>query len=208
MAKTVVGIFEYESDAQNAQNHLLSNGFGDGDVDIKIASYKSGDNDSSADSDENAFERITNFFKELFKGDRHETERYTEAGKRGSIVTVHAGSSDEAVAAAQIMDKFGAIDVTNSQSVSQPGKRYEDPIVNPPGVSDGDQLTPNSVDARGLYLKSRIIDRPLPQEQRLRQQPFSIEPPESTTPQQQAPELNNTVAQRDALIKEIIDKDK
>jgi len=98
MSKTVVGIFEYESDAQNAQNYLLANGFGDGDVDIKTASYKPEVNDT----EEGLLDKIGHFFRELFNGDNDdETERYIEAGKRGTIVTVHALSADEAVAAAE-----------------------------------------------------------------------------------------------------------
>ena len=99
MSRTVVGIFEYESDAQNAQNYLLANGFGDGSVDIKTARYKSEtSDDSSGDADLDLLEKIRNFFQELFTDDQHEAERYTEAGRQGTIVTVHANSADEAVA--------------------------------------------------------------------------------------------------------------
>ncbi|MCF0072826.1 hypothetical protein LZD49_20265 [Dyadobacter sp. CY261] len=207
MSKTVIGIFEYESDAQNAQSYLLANGFGEGNVDFKTASYKAGDSPSSDETDDSFFETVANFFKELFNVDHDETERYIEAGKRGTIVTVHAASADEAVAAAHIMDEYGAIDVTNSRFNPQPGQEYEDPIVNPPSVSNGEEATPKSVEARGLYLKSRIIDRPLPHERRLRHQPYAAGGPAGTDPEQQATELNQTIAQRDALINEIIDND-
>lgn len=205
--KTVVGIFEYESDAQNAQNYLLAKGFGDGDVDIKTASYKSEETESSPDTDDNLFERIGNFFQELFNDDHDEREQYTEAGKRGTIVTVHAESEDEAVAAAHIMDEYGALDVTNGKPSPQPGAQYEDPIVNPPSVSGGGKVTPTSVDARGVYLKSRIIDRPLLQEHRLRQRPFSAGDSANVDPGQEAAELNKTIDQRDALINEIVEND-
>ncbi|WP_439582000.1 hypothetical protein [Dyadobacter bucti] len=205
--KTVVGIFEYESDAQNAQNYLLANGFGDGDVDIKTASYKSEETEPHVDSDDNLFERIGNFFQELFNEDHDEREQFTEAGKRGTIVTVHAESADEAVAAAHIMDEYGALDVTNGKSNPQPGVRYEDLILNPASVSDGDKVTPKSVDARGVYLKSRIIDRPLLQEHRLRQRPFSAGDSANVDPAKDTAALNKTIDQRDALINEIVEND-
>ncbi|MCF2488590.1 YsnF/AvaK domain-containing protein [Dyadobacter sp. CY347] len=114
MANTVVGIFEYESDAQEAQNYLLANGFAGGDVDIKTASYKS-DQETSTINDDNddVMDRIGNFFKDLFDGDEDETKRYTEAGRRGTIVTVHAADADEAEKAAAILDQYGAVDVND-----------------------------------------------------------------------------------------------
>ncbi|ACT93496.1 hypothetical protein [Dyadobacter fermentans] len=199
MSKTVVGIFEYESDAQNAQNYLLANGFGDGDVDIKTASYKPEVNDT----EDGLLDKIGHFFRELFNGDNDdETERYIEAGKRGTIVTVHALSADEAVAAAHIMDEYGALDVTDSKHAPQPGAQYEDAIVNPPSTAESDQPVPDSVPARGLHLRSRIIDRTLPQEHRLRQR--AADGPPGSDPGQQTTELHKTIAERDALINEIV----
>lgn len=198
MSKTVVGIFEYESDAQNAQNYLLANGFGDGDVDLKVASNPSGE----TETDEGLFEKIGHFFRELFLDDHDETERYVEASKRGTIVTVHATSADEALAAAHIMDEYGALDIKDGETDRQPGELFEDPIVNPPSVSSGDQVMPASVEARGPYLRSRIIDRPLQPEYRLRQNPYA-----NGNGSPEATELHKTIAERDALINEIVDND-
>jgi uncharacterized protein (TIGR02271 family) len=115
MANTVVGIFEYESDAQQAQNYLLANGFADGDVDIKTASYKSDAKEETVtDRDQDFGDRVGNFFRDLFDGDDDETTRYSEAGKRGTIVTVHAATLEEAEAAAAVLDDFGAIDVNEN----------------------------------------------------------------------------------------------
>lgn len=205
MSKTVVGIFEYESDAQNAQNYLLANGYGEGDVDIKTATYKSAPTETAAyEEDEGLFDKIGHFFRELFSGhDEAETERFIEAGKRGSIVTVHALTADEAIAAAHIMDEYGAIDITNSKPTAEPGAQYEDPIVNPPSMATGEPTVPHAVEARGPYLRSRIIDRPLLPEHRLRQQPSGDAT--ATANQDEATELHKTIAERDALINEIVD---
>jgi uncharacterized protein (TIGR02271 family) len=118
MANTVVGIFENESDAQKAQNYLLANGFADGDVDIKTASYKSENGTSTVNDDnDDVTDRIGNFFRDLFDGDEDETERYSEAGRRGTIVTVHANDAEEAETAAGILDQFGAVDLDDDNSV-------------------------------------------------------------------------------------------
>ncbi len=199
MSKTVVGIFEHENQAQDAQNYLLANGFGDGDVDIKVASYKSDSVEpQSEDADEDLFEKIGNFFRELF-GDQDETARYHEAGKRGTIVTVHATSAEEAAAAARIMDSYGAMDVNKNRPDYHAGRQYEDPIVNPPSVAEAQTTSVNSVEARGVYLRSRIVDRPIEPGYRLRQSRNGV--------QDDAAELNKTIAERDALINEIVNND-
>ncbi|WP_026630996.1 YsnF/AvaK domain-containing protein [Dyadobacter alkalitolerans] len=160
MANTVVGIFEYESDAQEAQNYLLANGFAGGDVDIKTASYKSDQETSTVNNDDDdVMDRIGNFFRDLFDGDEEETRRYSEAGRRGTIVTVHAANAMEAENAAAILDQFGAVDVNDraaqytadqgyaGTATEVPVNPYPDNTVDPYAnrslnvVSDADDLT-------------------------------------------------------------------
>jgi hypothetical protein len=131
MANTVVGIFEYESDAQDAQNYLLANGFADGEVDIKTASYKS-DTASVDEHDNDLIDRIGNFFKHLFDGDEEETKRYSEAGRRGTIVTVHATNAEEAESAAAILDQYGAVDVNESAANYSADREYTTPVSHVP----------------------------------------------------------------------------
>ncbi|QRQ99839.1 hypothetical protein [Dyadobacter sandarakinus] len=198
MGKTVIGIFEYESDAQDAQNYLLSNGFADGNVDIKIASYKSEPAKTAVhDEDEDILDKIGHFFRTLFDGDDDEVTRYAEAGKRGTIVTVHATSAEEAELAAQVLDNHGAVDVTKSLANLAPGQVEGNPILDPPGAAYGlgTQATPAGTGS--LPLRSRIIDRPVHESYRLRQQGLEGD---------QVP-LNRTVAERDAMLNDIIDND-
>jgi uncharacterized protein (TIGR02271 family) len=182
MANTVVGIFENESDAQQAQNYLLANGFADGDVDIKTASYMS-DTESAqfTDAQEDHSGRIGSFFKALFDDDEEETRRYTEAGRRGTIVTVHAVSNDEAEAAAAVLDQFGAIDLTENGVDYTPGTAYEQPLTdaefvadNPPAslpvIEEELQVGKREIETGGVRLRSRIIERPVQQSVRLRQE--------------------------------------
>jgi hypothetical protein len=149
MANTVVGIFEYEADGQNAQNYLLANGFADGNVDIKIATYKTEADASEAHhEDEDIFERIGHFFRDLFDGDEEETTRYAEAGRRGTIVTVHAATVEEAHQAAAILDEYGAVDVRGNDALRV----------------DTEELRNEAV-----RTKSRIVGRPIQESFRLRQ---------------------------------------
>jgi len=113
MTQTVVGIFKTTSEAQAAVNQLLANGFTSQNVDISSGSSTSTSNVSSTDEHESG---IKKFFRELFGGDNDETDRYTNAGKRGSIVTVHANSTEEANRAMSLLDEYGAVDVDEDNS--------------------------------------------------------------------------------------------
>ncbi|KQS30660.1 hypothetical protein [Dyadobacter sp. Leaf189] len=176
MSKTVVGIFEMESEARTAQRNLLASGFTDAEVDIKTASYKTAPDESlPAEPETDWLDRLGHFFRDLFNGDQHETERYTQAGKRGTIVTVHASGTEQAEIAAAILDESGAQDLHASDNT---GKQYEDPIVNPPSVSEhldktaaatswGADIERREASAR---VRSRIVERKVEQSLRLREE--------------------------------------
>jgi predicted SnoaL-like aldol condensation-catalyzing enzyme len=112
MANTVISIFPNPDLAQQAKSHLLATGFTDQQIDIKIASYKSHDPLSESETEEaGIMEKITAFFKEMFGADDAEVSNYSEAGRRGCIVTVHTATSEDAEEVAAILDAFGAMDV-------------------------------------------------------------------------------------------------
>ncbi|MCF0054115.1 YsnF/AvaK domain-containing protein [Dyadobacter chenwenxiniae] len=184
MAHTVVGIFEYESDAQEAQNYLLANGFADGDVDFKTATYKSEtDAPSVIDRDGDFGDRIGNFFKDLFDGDDDQTRRYTDAGRRGTIVTVHAASAEEAQAAAAILDEYGAIDLDQSTADRSSNPGYTQPVTDAsfvegpstvPVIEEELHLGKREVETGGVRLRSRVVERPVQESIRLRQEQVSV----------------------------------
>ncbi|GGC16333.1 YsnF/AvaK domain-containing protein [Dyadobacter sediminis] len=187
MSNTVIGIFEYESDAQQAQNNLLANGFADADVDIETASYTSeAGKTSGSNHNEDLADRIGNFFRDLFDGDEEETKRYSEAGKRGTIVTVHAASANEAEAAAAILDQYGAVDVNESAAGYSPNQTYAEALPNASSVSDDTtaslpiieeklQVGKRQVQTGGVRLRSRIVSRPVQEGIRLRQEQVTVD---------------------------------
>jgi stress response protein YsnF len=119
MSSTVVGIFEYTSEAQEAQKYLLANGFSSDNVDIKTSSTTTG-TDYTADTHkkDDSSDGIGNFFKNLFGDDDDDLDRYTEAGRKGTILTVHARTADEAEKAARILDNYGAVDIDEDTTKS------------------------------------------------------------------------------------------
>jgi uncharacterized protein (TIGR02271 family) len=185
MANTVVGIFESQHQAQQAQSNLLSSGFTDAEVDIKTASYKSEAETSGADRDEDFGDRIGNFFKDLFDGDEEETRRYSDAGRRGTIVTVHAANADLAQAAANILDEYGAVDVNETASGFSASQAYSQPLADTSHVSDDTSASlpvieeelhvgKREIETGGVRLRSRIVEKPVQESIRLRQEQVTV----------------------------------
>jgi len=166
MSNTVIGIFEYTSEAQEAQKYLLANGFSDGQVDIKVSGTI--DSTNTVDHDD-AGDKISNFFKNLFGDDDDEVNRYSEAGRKGTIVTVHARTADEAEVAARVLDNYGAVDVNETAgSFNTSGTYgvnttsnnvYSDTDITGRATADRGYLSPNDADISDKsYLSSNDAD--------------------------------------------------
>jgi hypothetical protein len=225
MSNTVIGIFENEGDAREAQRYLLESGFNDADVDIKTAKYKSGNDGSPVDhSDDGVFERIGHFFKDLFSGDAEEAERYSHAGRHGTIVTVHSIGADHAELASKILDNHGAVDVHENYRKYTSGQSYSD-TSRTDHFGSGDHSVPDGQAAgesvsRAERLRSRIVARSVEKNYRLRQEQFNFDgtPADNTGVDRRTftekdmtagageedVELNKTVAERDNALNEII----
>ncbi|MES2649901.1 MAG: YsnF/AvaK domain-containing protein [Bacteroidota bacterium] len=164
MAQTVIGIFNSASEAQNAKQQLISNGFTDMNVDI--ASGDTIDYTNRSDNDREHESGIARFFRNLFGGDDNESERYTRVAEHGCVVTVHAMDEEEAERAADLLDDYGAVDVdenyrkyTSNDSSSSwgtnpgTGNRSEPVVAGTPmgdTYVDTDQTTSGMVNDRTL----------------------------------------------------------
>jgi uncharacterized protein (TIGR02271 family) len=133
MSHTVIGIFKTFTEASVARQHLENHGFNPGNIDVADSNYTAPDysgnditggvTDVTTESrlhqdDHKENDSIGGFFRNLFGGNDDDDEdlvnRHIEAGKRGTVVTVHANSYDEAERAADIMDEYGAVNVNDS----------------------------------------------------------------------------------------------
>jgi len=118
MAQTVIGIFNSESEAQNAVSKLVNDGFNRDYIDISsnpdsysdALEYKDRDYEGR-DRNESFGDKVSRFFSNLFDDDDDNAKRYSEVAKSGCVVTVHAQSNDEAERAVDILDLYGAVDV-------------------------------------------------------------------------------------------------
>jgi len=115
MRQTVIGLFNKSSDAQEAVQRLLSNGFTNDNVDISLSTGSTTTGSTNFDLDDKDRDEnesgISRFFKNLFGDDDDDANRYSRASRGKSIVTVHAMSDDEAEKASDILDDAGAVDV-------------------------------------------------------------------------------------------------
>ncbi|WP_420151901.1 YsnF/AvaK domain-containing protein [Spirosoma sp.] len=211
--QTVVGIFDSASEAQQAVDQLVNAGFSRNNIDLSVANSGSSSDtyqntgttrtDDVVDTTRDSDDGIGGFFKSLFGGDDDDDNNYrrhTEVGRRGSIVTVHAQSTDEAEQAADILDDSGAVDIderaaqygygstatTGTDTISGSGTAYVDTDTTNRGLtSDADQtikvieenleVGKREVETGGVRVRSRIIERPVEESLRLREERVTVQ---------------------------------
>jgi len=214
MNQTVIGLFNKSSDAQQAMDRLISNGFTRDDVDISVSSVSSSntnfnlDNDADDDRHESG---VARFFRNLFGDDDDDAGRYSRAANSGkTIVTVHAQSRDQAERAADILDDCGAVDVDDDANESDYSTTGAAPVgafnettgttITPdttagltrdydvtdttdtgttdktiPVIEENIEVGKRTVQTGGVRVRSRIVEKPVEEELRLRQERVYVE---------------------------------
>lgn len=224
--QTVVGFFDSPTEAQNAVDELVNEGFSRTSIDLStnnVSDTYSSDTYSTdstlgipdrhvntsgtrteevVDDAKDAGDSIGGFFKSLFGGDddNDEYRKHTEVGRRSTIVTVHAQSEDEAKQAADILDDNGAVDVderaaqygygsttteTNADVVSGADTAYTNTTDRTLPTTDTDQtikvieenleVGKREVQTGGVRVRSRIIERPVEESVRLREERVTVQ---------------------------------
>jgi stress response protein YsnF len=181
MAQTVVGLFDNATEAQQAVQELLNKGFIQSNIDISnqnAASATTGTATSTADADDDN-DGIGGFFKSLFGGDDDDAKRYSHVARRSSsIVTVHVQSRDEAERAADILDDNGAVDVNErasqygyAGSAGTSGRTDTGTTgATIPIIEENLNVGKREVTTGGARLRSFIVERPVEETLRLRQE--------------------------------------
>jgi uncharacterized protein (TIGR02271 family) len=162
-------------------------------TDYNDTGIRSVDTDSSLhathkhhDDDDNA---ITRFFKNLFGDDDHDAEKYSRVASRSQrIVTVHAMSKEEAEDAADILDDCGAVDVderaaqygyntaTGSYNTDYTDRdRSADSTDKLNVIEENLEVGKREVETGGVRLRSRIVERPVEESIRLREERVNVE---------------------------------
>lgn len=197
MTQTVIGIFNDRDEARNAVQKLRSNGFLDANVDASNDSILKEDSSFDRDKDNSIGDRIERFFRNLFENDEDST-RYTAAARRGYVVNVQATTAEEAMLASRILDDAGAIDV-DDDSVGSGLERSASGDINErsasldtdldtsdrtasdtsrtsiPIVEEELNVGKREVETGRVRVRSRIIERPVEQTLRLREERVNVE---------------------------------
>jgi uncharacterized protein (TIGR02271 family) len=117
MQHTLVAVFDDRSDAQKTMDELLASGFARPDV--RLSEGDPTGHASEADTvidrreDESFGDSIRHFFSDIFGADRGEpAQMYSEAVARGHyVLTLTAEEESEVERAADIVERFGPIDI-------------------------------------------------------------------------------------------------
>jgi stress response protein YsnF len=149
----------------------------------------------SRDRDDNDDNAVVHFFKSLFSDNDDEADRYSNVARNSRcMVTVHAGSGDEAERAADILDNCGAIDVDerakqNSSSTTNRSGDYTHRSTHSglDNRSNRNEATIPKMEERlnvgkrveegsgGVRVRSRIVERPVEEHVRLREEHVNVE---------------------------------
>ena len=121
MQHTLIAVFDNHNDATNAMNELLSSGFSREDVRLShgnedpsiAASGTTTTATTDADNEPGIGTSIKNFFSDIFGTDNNEHHaKYNTAIERGNhVLTVNTDSEPEVERAADIVERYGPIDI-------------------------------------------------------------------------------------------------
>lgn len=108
MAHTVIGFFRNSADAVNASDELKREGFREGDIDVSLSYGSMNDHDFK----EERSGRAANFFNSLPDINEDDAAKFSNASNENSFVSVSVNSIEEAERVAGILNRHGALDVS------------------------------------------------------------------------------------------------
>lgn len=130
---------------------------------------------------------ITDFFNNLFGNNKDDADRYSRVAERsGAIVTVHAQSREEAERAADILDDCGAVDVdersaqygyanTRAEGTGERRDIAGERDTTIPRIEENLNVGKRTVEQGGVRVRSRIVERPIEEHIRLREEHVHVE---------------------------------
>lgn len=183
MTHTVVGLFDNKSEAQSAMQELVQQGFIKENIDVSNRRLSETSGSAAGHNENNAAgSSITNFFNSLFGDDETTARNYTSAaGDAEAILTVQVDSAERAEQAREILDRNGAFDVDergmqyNQQNYAQTTGATENRAQTEgemaiPVIEEQLQVGKRQVERGGARIRSRIIERPVEEHIRLREE--------------------------------------
>jgi uncharacterized protein (TIGR02271 family) len=189
--QTVIGIFSDKAKAKMAYEDLDKTGYNRDNLDLS----KHG-----PDVEEKDHNVIETFFTNLM-GRNTESADYYETARRGTVVTVHTETMEEAKRAAAILDKHGALNVadeTKARRTAKPTATAAKATTSKttasgetiPVIEEKMEVGKKEVTTGAVNVHSRILEKPVEKKLRLREEHVVVDRKPVDRPASKA-DLNN-----------------
>jgi uncharacterized protein (TIGR02271 family) len=173
MQHTLIAVFDNHNDAVSAKNELLSSGFASADVRLSHGDEtapggsmadSSATTSTDADNEPGIGTSIKNFFSDIFGSDNHEhTSKYSTAVEHGNhVLTVNTDSEPEVERAADIVERFGPIDIDEQSEKWTGGAAASGAMMGSAGSMSGGQSMSLQSEGDGLPLNQQSLNDPNP----------------------------------------------
>ncbi|HEY0047710.1 MAG TPA: YsnF/AvaK domain-containing protein [Pyrinomonadaceae bacterium] len=194
MTHTVIGLFDNKNEARVAMEELIEQGFIRENIDVSDRRYDDSTASTTTDttSGTGVGDSIGNFFSSLFGDDQTTAQNYTTlAQEADAILTVQVDTEDRARAAAEILDRHGAIDLdersaqyqqnyAQTSGTTQNTATQNTATQNTATTTEGEMSIPvieeelqvgkRAVERGGARIRSRIVEKPVEETLRLREE--------------------------------------
>lgn len=197
MEQTIVGVFDDRAEAEQVRNQLVNLGLSSDD--IVVQGRDAGGTAPAPGVTHHHEGGIKGFFRNLFGMDDDDpvTDRYSEAVRRGSYVVCATARTDEqAERVATVMDSAGAVNIDHRESrwreQGWTGYRDDAPVPGAaemaqerelnaaqrtriPVMQEQLQVGKRAVERGGVRVFTRVVDTPVEEQVRLREEHATIE---------------------------------
>ena len=189
MTKTIVGLFDEYREAQRAVVELVESGVSREDIGITSQEYTNYEGSDSyrddSSHDEGVGDKIGNFFSRLFGDDAEYASHYSEAvGRGGTVVTVDCETDETADRAEAILNRFGGDVDERGETHRQAAyagtnnvetNRAEGGEARIPVIEEELRVGKREVEGGGVRVRTRVVERPVEEAVRLREERVSVE---------------------------------
>ncbi|MDT5269638.1 MAG: hypothetical protein QOH49_1824 [Acidobacteriota bacterium] len=185
MTKTIVGLFDEYREAQRAVVELVGSGVPREEIGITTRNYEGAD---VSRDDEGVGDKVSNFFSRLFGGDEEYASHYSEAVvSGGTVVTVDCETDETAGRAEAILNRFGG-DVDEHGDSDRQGAYMgtekvesartgieEGGAARIPVIEEELRVGKREVEGGGVRVRTRVVERPVEEAVRLREERVNVE---------------------------------
>jgi uncharacterized protein (TIGR02271 family) len=187
MSKTIVGLFDEYREAQRAVVELVESGVSREDIGITSQEYANNEGSDSYRDDSSRDEGIGGFFSRLFGDGAEDASHYAEAvGRGGTVVTVDCETDDAADRVEAILNRFGGdVDERGESNRQAAYVGTENVETNRADLTEGAASIPvieeelrvgkREVEGGGVRVRTRVVERPVEEAVRLREERVSVE---------------------------------